>query len=186
MSARTTQRRSAIGWICSPGAKASLRIFRIVTKPAKLLGETAHLIPNAVAIQRPQSASSQKLSLGIINTPYPGSLMTGVGARCNGCCRVGLINAFVFTDTVSLGRKLGFSYICFWEDLSPTMCRSPPLATRSYWMSRAAASISWARGRTRMSSVKFSQRTVPERSTRNSAGREMSWPSGPAAACSKS
>jgi hypothetical protein len=43
----------------------------------------------AVAIQRPQSASSQKLSLGIINTPYPGSLMTGVGARCNGCCRVG-------------------------------------------------------------------------------------------------
>jgi hypothetical protein len=35
------------------GAKASLRIFPIVTKPAKLLGETAHLIPNAVAIQRP-------------------------------------------------------------------------------------------------------------------------------------
>ena len=58
-------------------------------EPAKLLGETAHLIPNAVAIQRPQSARSQKLSLGIINTPYPGSLMTGVGARCNGCCRVG-------------------------------------------------------------------------------------------------
>jgi hypothetical protein len=39
--------------------------------------------------QRPQSASSQKLSLGIIKTPYLGSLMTGVGARCNGCCRVG-------------------------------------------------------------------------------------------------
>jgi hypothetical protein len=40
-------------------------------------------------------------------------------------------------------------------------------------MSWAAVSISSARGRTRTSSVKFSQRTVPEPSTRNSAGREM-------------
>jgi hypothetical protein len=55
----------------------------------------------------------------------------------------------------------------------------------AYWIARAAASISSARARTRTSSVKFSQRTVPERSTKNSAGREMSRPSGPAAACSR-
>ncbi len=47
----------------------------------------------------------------------------------------------------------------------------------------AAASISSALARTRMSSVKLVQRTVPEESTRNSAGRAMSWPSGPPPAC---
>src|SRR5438132_509554 len=40
------------------------------------------------------------------------------------------------------------------------------------WMARAAASICSARGLTRMSSVKFSQRTVPERSTKNWARRK--------------
>jgi len=48
-----------------------------------------------------------------------------------------------------------------------------------YRMERAAASNLSARGLTRMSSVKFSQRTVPERSIRNSAGRAISVPSGP-------
>src|SRR5207244_10501845 len=55
-----------------------------------------------------------------------------------------------------------------------------------HWMARAAASICSARGLTRMSSVKFSQRTVPERSTKNSAGREMSCSLGPPALCNKS
>src|SRR5947199_7447888 len=49
----------------------------------------------------------------------------------------------------------------------------------------AAANISWERARTRISSVKFSHRTVPEESTRNSAGREMSCFSGPPPTCKR-
>ena len=41
---------------------------------------------------------------------------------------------------------------------------------------RAASSICSGRARTRMSPVRLRQRTVPVRSTRNSAGRAMSWP----------
>src|SRR5579864_5363912 len=40
------------------------------------------------------------------------------------------------------------------------------------------------RARTRISSVRFTQRTVPVESTRNSAGRAMSWSLIPARACS--
>ena len=50
----------------------------------------------------------------------------------------------------------------------------------------AAASISSARARTRMSLVKFTHRIVPDGSRRNSAGREMSCFSGPPATCSRS
>jgi hypothetical protein len=103
--------------------------------------------------------------------------------------RTGLspVNAPLFTTWKLLlavrERIVSFSYVWVERICSSKMFRSAALATKSYWMSRAAASISWARGRTRTSSVKFSQRTMPERSTRNSAGREMSWPSEPAAAC---
>jgi hypothetical protein len=51
------------------------------------------------------------------------------------------------------------------------------LVLNVYRVDRAAASNSPARGLTRMSSVKFSQRTVSERSIRNSAGRAISVPS---------
>jgi hypothetical protein len=60
------------------------------------------------------------------------------------------------------------------------------LVLNVYRMDRAAASNSSARGLTRMSSVKFSQRTVPERSIRNSAGRAISVPSGPPRGCKSS
>src|SRR5262249_48840300 len=53
-------------------------------------------------------------------------------------------------------------------------------------MSLATDSISSARARTRISSVKFTQRTVPDESRRNSAGREMSCLAGPPATCSRS
>ena len=46
---------------------------------------------------------------------------------------------------------------------------------------RAAANISSARARTRMSSVKLVHCTIFDESTRNSAGRAMSCPSGPPA-----
>ena len=49
----------------------------------------------------------------------------------------------------------------------------------------AAANISSARARTRTSSVKLTQRTIPDESTKNSAGRAMSCPSGPPPACSR-
>jgi hypothetical protein len=64
--------------------------------------------------------------------------------------------------------------------------RSDELVLNDYRMERAGASNSSARGLTRMSSVKFSQRTVPERSIRNSAGREISVPSGPPPGCRSS
>lgn len=54
-----------------------------------------------------------------------------------------------------------------------------------YGIDLAAASMSSDLARTRMSSVKFAQRTVPVESTRNSAGREMSVVFGPPPACSK-
>jgi len=60
------------------------------------------------------------------------------------------------------------------------------LVLNVYRMDRAAASNLSARGLTRMSSVKFSQRTVPERSIRNSAGRAISVPSGPPRGCKSS
>jgi hypothetical protein len=60
------------------GREGSHPIFRIATKPAKLLGETAHQIPNAGLSNAPIPPVLRKLSLGIIKTPYPDSLMTGV------------------------------------------------------------------------------------------------------------
>ncbi len=60
------------------------------------------------------------------------------------------------------------------------------LVLNDYRMERAGANNSSARGLTRISSVKFSQRTVPERSIRNSAGREISVPSGPPRGCRSS
>ena len=46
-------------------------------EPTKLLGETAHQIPNVVAIQRPRSRQFSRTFTGIIDTPYPESLTTG-------------------------------------------------------------------------------------------------------------
>src|SRR5689334_3761286 len=60
-----------------------------------------------------------------------------------------------------------------------------PTLLPAYFNSLAAASISSALARTRISSVKFTQRTTPEESTRNSAGREISLPSGPPPLCSR-
>lgn len=59
------------------------------------------------------------------------------------------------------------------------------LRFRCYWIALAAASISLALARMRKSSVKLVQRTVPEVSTRNSAGRAMSLPPGPPPLCSR-
>lgn len=55
----------------------------------------------------------------------------------------------------------------------------------SYCSDLATASISLARARMRMSSVRLRQRTVPVGSIKNSAGRAMSEPSGPPPVCSR-
>lgn len=86
-------------------------------------------------------------------------------------------------------RELGFSVkgraLEFQEFLPSRLKRQPSLRfpVRSCYSSfLACASISSARARTRRSSVKLTQRTTLEASTRNSAGRAISCPSGPAPA----
>jgi len=64
---------------------------------------------------------------------------------------------------------------------SRLLASSPLLAL--YFAPRAASSIISGVARTRRSSVRLRQRTMPVRSTRNSAGRAMSRPFSPAPLC---
>jgi len=73
------------------------------------------------------------------------------------------------------------------QHIRPRALFATPHTSREYYRSfLACASISSARARTRTSAVKFTHSTTREESTRNSAGRATSSPSGPAPTWSKS